>query len=162
VVYVDDRYGDDLLGDGKNQAEAPSSLGPIKTINLGLHLVADRGTIVILAGEYNRRDIVIDSKTAPHVKSELTLMAQNLNKNQCVELAVDSMKVDIDNLVLNIVVASNTEYFDLAGKLILGSKKHSVKVNIPESSNLRLKSKESLVLYGKSAFVKAEPEMGKK
>jgi hypothetical protein len=167
VVYVDATNGDDLLGDGKNQTNEHSGLGPIKSIRRALYLVADRGTIILLAGEYGGSnwdggDIVISSASAPHVKSQLTLMAQKQMNNQCVDITAGSLVVDIDKLELNVETANRTEYFNLAGKLVLGSKDHSVKMNIPASSNFRLKSQGSLVLKGKSAFANAVPEMGKK
>lgn len=156
VVYVDDRFGDDLLGDGKNQAS------PVKTIRMALHKVADRGTIIMLAGDYDHGDIVIDHEAAPYVKSQLTLMAQKQGNNESVNVAGDTLKIDIDNLKLNVETVNGTECFNLAGTLVLGSTNTSVKVNIPKSSFLRLKSKKSLIMNGKSAFTKAKPEMGKK
>ena len=167
VVYVDQTYGDDLLGDGKKPTNDASGLGPIKTIYRALYVVADNGTIVLLAGEYSEGswrggDIVIDSVTAPHVKSRLTLKAQRQGNNQCIDITAGSLIIDIDNLELNVETANGTEYFSLAGRLVLGNKDHSVKMIIPESSYFRLRSRESLVLNGKSAFLKAEPETGKR
>ena len=150
VVYVDATNGDDLLGDGKNQTNEHSGLGPIKSIRRALYLVADRGTIILLAGEYGGSnwdggDIVISSASAPHVKSQLTLMAQTQMNNQCVDITAGSLVVDIDKLELNVETANRTEYFNLAGKLVLGSKDHSVKMNIQTSSNFRLKSAEPIL-----------------
>ncbi|MCX6134314.1 MAG: hypothetical protein NTU47_10925 [Ignavibacteriales bacterium] len=156
VVYVNERYGDDLVGDGKSQ------VNPYKTIRMALHKVADRGTIILLAGDYDYGDIVIDRDAAPYVKSQLTLMAQKQGNNQIVNVASDSLRIDIDELKLNVETVNGTECFNVAGTLVLGSAKSSVKVNIPKSSFLRLKSKESLIMNGKSAFTNAKPEMGKK
>lgn len=166
VVFVDVMNGSDTYS-GANQTNDPAGKGPLASIDRALNQVADRGTIIILAGQYSGGDwhggdIVVNSVTAPHVKSQLTFIAHQQAKNTCVDITSGSLIFDIDNLELNIEAASTTAYFNLAGKLMLGSKKNGVKVNLHKSSILRLKSKESLVLSGKSAFLKEKPEMGKK
>jgi hypothetical protein len=161
LIYVDDINGDDLMNDGKNPASDGAGSGPIKTINLALFQVPDGGTIVILAGRYDRGDLIINSHTAPNVKTRLTLRAQQQYQNPRVELISDSTVIDIDGLELNIEAASADACFYLTGKLIIGSTNKSVKANLPKPSSLRLKSKESLVLNGKSVFTNAMPEMGK-
>jgi hypothetical protein len=162
VVYVDSYRGDDLIGDGKNQAGDPAGPGPLKTITRALFKVGDRGTIIVSAGTYQYDgEIMIDASSAPHVKTQLTLIAQKMGANTCVEIGADSVMINIDNLELNIETAGGTEYFSLDGKLILGSKKNNVKVNLSKSSFLRVKSEKSLVVNGKSEFTDAKPEIGK-
>ena len=138
TVYVDETNGVDG-NTGANLINSPAGTGPVATINHGLSLLANSGTLVILAGTYNGGDNAggnIDISTAnyAHLTSGLTIQLKSLNNNTVVNLTAGNFIFEIAGGTLTFQQASGTEQLALPGNLTLGSATANSNVSIPTAS----------------------------
>ena len=161
TIYVDVSNGSDTYT-GANQTNATAGTGPVATIDKGLTLLANNGTLVILGGQYLGKDgangdIDINSTAYPSLTS-LTIQMLTLNSNTKVEIAGTS------NFIFNITngtitfAANSGEYLSFATAINFQVLKGTVV--IPTSSMVRLLTGSTITMAGTAAFSIAAPQKG--
>jgi hypothetical protein len=165
TIYVDVTNGSDTYT-GANPNNSPAGTGPVNTINKGLSLLADNGTLVIFAGTYLggdglNGDVDINTTTYTNLVTGLTIESRTLGGNSIVDLNTGNFIYNVSAGVLSFNATTNAETFKItAGNLTLGSTSNASTIAIPNKAYVTLRSSGTIFIYKTSAFSNQGPTKG--